>query len=333
MEGFSIISEYAEDEISQITVQDQIKYIALIGMGASIANTKALLCFAELKKPIIFLDSLERDVLDESLVYLDRSNTLFVAISKSGTTDEVLKITQYIIEHKIKNPLIYYVSDNKDTDLAKFILHVANGHYIRYEKSLSGRFSILQNASILPLYLAGANLAALTNKIKEATSKAREDSLAEFISSNYAKNRNIIVLSVHNKKLVGLSEWIKQIIAESLGKNSFGITPVISIGSICEHSQLQLYLDGPDDKMYYIIPYLPQVGDNNLSQSHFIHAESFRKVLENAGRPVYAEKEAELSIIPKWMMTICAIAEQNNINPYTQDAVEKLKKLLHKSAA
>ena len=69
----------------------------------------------------------------------------------------------------------------------------------------------------------------------------------------YKKNYNISVFMPYSDRLDNLSFWYRQLWAESIGKNKMGITPVNALGTVDQHSQLQLYLDGPSDKFFTFI--------------------------------------------------------------------------------
>ena len=69
----------------------------------------------------------------------------------------------------------------------------------------------------------------------------------------YKKNYNISVFMPYSDRLDNLSFWYRQLWAESIGKNRMGITPVNALGTVDQHSQLQLYLDGPSDKFFTFI--------------------------------------------------------------------------------
>ncbi len=325
---FSVISDNVAKTILDILIDDNVKYVAVVGMGASNANTRALESFASLARPIIYLDCLEQEALDSSLALMNNKNSIFVAISKSGNTDEVIKILEYIVSTKIQDPTCFCISGDADSKLGRWAKKSHNFHFIQYEQSPSGRFSIFQNASLLPIHLAGGNLEALITKIKHSLDLGAEN-LIQFLNENLKLKRNIIVISIYNQKLMGLAIWLRQIISESLGKNGFGITPIISLASVCEHSQMQLYQDGPDDKIYYILPFVESGNSSPLNKAHKLHAEYFLQSIKNAERPIFIEQTLGIDIISKWMKAIYSIASANNINPYNQDSVDTMKKLYY----
>lgn len=323
MSQIQIISKFAQKALSALPFYDNI---VVIGVGASVSNSKALLPFFKFQKRICFIDTVEQEYIDEKLHLLNLENTILVAISKSGSTDETCKILKYILQNKIQDPICYFVSENENSELGKIASMSTQAIFIKYEESKSGRFSIFQNASLLPLVLAGVNNKKLFSDIIHASKAEYDDSLSEIITRNINSKRNMLVISVYNRNMLGLAEWVRQIVSESLGKNKYGITPVISLGSSDEHSQLQLYLDGPDDKLYYILP----IGTNEnseLSQTNKNHHQAFVNSLLQANRPVIMEEKLQLTIITKWVDAIIEIASQKSINPYDQPAVDKAKKL------
>jgi glucose-6-phosphate isomerase len=310
------------NEIDIISESDK-ENIILIGMGASISNTKALASFLKTRKKIIYIDSLEQEIIDEKLENMTPINSEVIAISKSGTTDEAIKILKYILEEKLKNPVCYVVSENPESELVKIAKLSANYHYIKYETSISGRFAILKNASFIPLIFAGSDIKKLPQISIDEESYM---TLAENLIENYRQNRKIIIISIYNQKYLGFAQWLCQIISESLGKNGYGITPIISQGSSDEHSQLQLYLDGGDDKLFYILAYNSET-NSDLSKAQKNHYEAFLKALEKADRPTIIEESIGFELILKWMLATEYIAKSQNINPFDQPAVDEAKKL------
>ena len=72
---------------------------------------------------------------------------------------------------------------------------------------------------------------------------------------HFRKGRNIITFMPYSGNLDSFSEWFCQLWAESLGKNGWGSTPLKAIGATDQHSQLQLFAEGPDDKLFlFIVP-------------------------------------------------------------------------------
>lgn len=320
-------------KLEKITTSDNIQNIILIGMGASTANSKALASFLEIKKKLIFIDSLEIEIIDQKLLGTDVNNSIIVAISKSGSTDETNYILKYILEEKLNNAICYVITENYDSDIVQIGNISKNYNFFEYEKSISGRFSVLKSSSFFPLILAGLPINKLP-KLEDDDQSFLD--LAQNLIKNYQDGRNILIISIYNQKYLGFAQWLCQIIAESLGKNGYGMTPVISIGSCDEHSQLQLYLDGPDDKLFYIIPneYEPDQPILNplkigydIRSSQAKHQKAFLNALRKSNRPIIIEEQISVNLTYKWMRAIIHISNEKNINPFNQPAVDDAKKL------
>ncbi|MDX1916478.1 MAG: hypothetical protein SFT68_00640 [Rickettsiaceae bacterium] len=327
MISFKVISESSANEISKISVNEAIEKIVLIGMGASNANTQAIMSFINYsKREILYLFSLEQYEIDLLLKGATSNNTLFLAISKSGSTDEVLQILNYVLS-KFPEARYFIVTSSLNSKLGNMTDKIKDATFIQYEETISGRFSILQNASLIAPYFAGGEPFTLMKQINY-NDNDDVNLLIEFMDSNTKRGRNIMIISFYNKKLEGFAIWLRQIIAESLGKNGFGITPIISYGSVCEHSQMQLYQDGPDDKFYYILSQEKIEQNHNLDFALQLHSEYFISFLRKFNRPIFIEKEVNINLLPKWMKAIEKFAEMKNLNPFDQDSVEQMKSLV-----
>jgi|GEM_PF-1975862 len=322
----AIISPEFEDKLKLESLAPEITTILVIGLGASVLNSRAIFACTKVSRKIIFLDSIEKNVIDDVLLGLTQSNTCVVSISKSGKTDETILILKYVL-NRLKNANTYLVSEDEQSILVKTGYQLSsNAKFFQYEKSLSGRFSVLLNSSLLPIHLAGGDISFISEQARNYENQVEAKALADMLLDHYAKGRNIIVLSVYDSNLIGFAEWLRQIIAESLGKNNFGLTTLISRGTIDEHSQLQLYLDGPDDKIYYLLP-------SNADSNHELglalnkHMNGFNKALEKALRPCVFEQEFSTRTICKWLLAVQYIAISQKIDPFTQPAVDEAKKL------
>ncbi len=326
-----VISKNEEEKLLSIERNDNIENIVLVGLGASVLNTRAIMPCVALKKKIICIDSIDSEQIDNLISRLTPQNTLIVAISKSGNTDETILILKYILSGILKNCTSYLVSENKDSPFVKQGFNLTeNAIFYKYESSPSGRFSVLLSASMLPLHLAGADIAPIASDARNFSDENNAIDFAENLLKSYKLNRNIFVISVYDNKLLGFAEWVRQIVAESLGKNGFGPTTLISRGTIDEHSQLQLYLDGPDDKTYYMLPFLNlrisnSEADNLLKESMQNHLYGFNKSINEAGKPCILEEDFGVNTICKWLVAIQHLAFTQNINPFSQPAVDKAK--------
>ncbi len=328
-----VISDEEESKLLSEKCDDSINNILLIGLGASALNTRALMSCVNLTKKIIFVDSIDSDQIDNLISELNSKNTVITVISKSGKTDETILILKYILAGELRNCRTYIVSENENSPLVQEGLSLStNAIFYKYELSLSGRFSIFLNSSMLPLHLAGGDIVAIANEARNFSKMQEAINYADSLLDLYRLGKNIFVISVYDSKLLGFAEWVRQIVAESLGKDGFGFTTLISRGTIDEHSQLQLYLDGPDDKIYYMLPFL----DRNVSSSDskkFLedamknHMKLFNQSIKNSGKPCEFEENFGVKTICKWLIVIQHIAKCKSLNPFTQPSVDKAKSL------
>jgi glucose-6-phosphate isomerase len=129
-------------------------------------------------------------------------------------------------------------------------------------QNVGGRYSVLSAVGLVPAALAGVDIDGLINGAIEMRNILLNDyesinlcyQMAEFQSAHHKAGININVLFPYSNKLKRFGDWYTQLLAESIGKNSeVGLTPITALGSTDQHSQLQLYSDGPDDKIYQFI--------------------------------------------------------------------------------
>ena len=129
-----------------------------------------------------------------------------------------------------------------------------------HEAEIGGRYSVFSNVGIVPAIIAGIDVKKIHVGVKDLLIKVKKGSfdehlkLAKLLKLN--ENSNLInasVLMTYSDALFYFGKWYLQLWAESIGKNGVGITPIHAIGTTDQHSQLQLYLDGPKDKFFSFI--------------------------------------------------------------------------------
>ena len=124
---------------------------------------------------------------------------------------------------------------------------------------VGGRFSGLSSVGLLPAAIHGLDIKKIRKgaaKISTETFTKNNSDVLKGASLNICsmqKNYSAIVMMPYVDRLEYLAKWHRQIWSESLGKDGCGNTPVVSMGTIDQHSQLQLYLGGPKDKAFTII--------------------------------------------------------------------------------
>ena len=235
----------------------------VFGMGGSSLSTKLLAQFLDpscLGKKLFIYDNPSPVKIKNVLFDLNiNRNDKFVFISKSGNTIETKYFLQIVIKilNQKKFPNIFnnfiFITENNDNYMKDFAKK-NNVLCFDHDPNIGGRFSIFSITALLPLILIGFSLTKILNSFKNAKSLFLKNhtKLSKFIfcSISYEKKYdlcNIVGLSYHDK-MNSVNEWYRQIFAESLGKNKNAKNYISSYGSIDQHSQFQLYIDGPNDK-------------------------------------------------------------------------------------
>lgn len=213
-----------------------------------------------------FLDNIDPELIFGLLETIDIKNTLFLVISKSGKTSETL--AQFLVAlERLRNldpkRQIIIITDPEKGPLREICKKEG---YLSFPvpPALGGRYSVLSPVGLVPPSLLGVDIDALILGAKEMLKRCKnnpEKSPASmFALSHYLFNKrgkHIHVFMPYAHALSGIAEWFCQLWAESLGKRYnikgeevfYGPTPIKAIGVTDQHSQLQLYMEGPYDKV------------------------------------------------------------------------------------
>ena len=329
----------------------KFKNIALIGMGGSILGAEAIYFFKKkINKKFFFFNDLDENKIINFKKKEKISNTLFIIISKSGNTTETLfnTFSLNIIKYNAKNIII--ISEKKN-NLLFDISKKFNLFFIEHKSKIGGRYSVLSEVGIVPAYLMGINILKLRSKILSFLTGTDEmflkmSSIYLSLILNSKKYKNIIFLN-YAPELEKFLSWCQQLIAESLGKNSKGFLPVISNVPKDHHSLLQLYLDGPNDKLFYIfsIDFKSKLKINSgktLHKKNFLNKKtlslvknaqknSLIKCLQKKEIPFREFKLKKISeevlgkMFSYFIMETILIGKLSKINPFNQPAVEQVK--------
>ncbi|MCS7202941.1 MAG: glucose-6-phosphate isomerase [Thermodesulfovibrio sp.] len=247
-------------------------YFIILGIGGSALGPKVILealsPFHNLRrKPKVFVyDNVDPVTFKNIIEIVDLKRTLINVISKSGTTVETLAsflILWKMIRDKKLNVRQHFVFT---TDPEKGSLRVLANEYgiptLEIPKNIVGRYSVLSPVGVFLAEIIGTESESLLEGAKDISEKALNDDLSEnsmaiFASCTYLmdtmKGRRILVFLPYSDRLKSLSEWFCQLWAESLGKEGKGPTPYPSLGTTDQHSQLQLWMEGPEDKVILFV--------------------------------------------------------------------------------
>ena len=237
----------------------------VFGMGGSSLSAKLLAQFLDpqlINKSLFIYDNPSPILINSNLSNFKISNKdKFIFISKSGNTIETKYFLHSIInilkQKKIKNIFnkFIFVTENKKNymkDFAKKNKILTFDH----DPNIGGRFSIFSITSLLPLIIMGYSLDKLIKSFLSAKDKfiknhkiLSQNILTSLKYEDINKIKNIVGLS-YNSRINSINEWYRQIFAESLGKNISAKNYISAYGSIDQHSQFQLFIDGPCDKHF-----------------------------------------------------------------------------------
>ena len=364
-------------------VEGRFDNILVLGIGGSalggLAVTEALLkpywnlLTSEQRNGlprIFFLDNIDPDSMNGLLDILDLKKTLVNVITKSGSTAETM--SQYMI---IKDRLEKELGDNyrrnivATTDKKMGVLRqLADQEGYKtfvVPDDVGGRFSVFSAVGLVPFALVGLDIDQIMNGIKDMDLALKNTDVFENIAAQNAlihylmdieKGKNLSVMMPYSSRLKYVSDWYVQLWAESLGKNKdkngndvhVGPTPIKALGATDQHSQIQLYNEGPNDKVINFIRVgefdntleIPNIfeytgigylGGKTINQLINAEADSTRVALADYNRPtvtITLDKVDGYNVAQLlYMLEVqTAIAgELYNINTFNQPGVEQAK--------
>ncbi len=303
-----------------------------------------------------FPDNLDPEAFGALLETLDPRRTLVHVVSKSGRTLETLaqlgalracwgkrtKLEHFVVTTEPKSPLREYAQKEGIQHVLSFPEHVC------------GRFSVFTASGLLVPALCGVPVNGVLAGARAMEARCRRDSMAgpagRLAAIHFAHDREygrpIHVEMIYSDALVPLGEWFRQLWAESLGKGGHGPTPVTARGATDQHSQLQLYVDGPDDKLYTFVRVdrmrsrqrvsqraePPLIRGRDLGEIFAAEAAGTREALLAAGRPLIDLRLPRVS--PRVVGEILLLQQYQTalagalygVNPFDQPGVEAGKR-------
>ena len=223
------------------------------------------------KMRILVADNSDPRMFAGLMENLDLKRTAVNVVSKSGSTAETM--SQYMVAKDVLTMALGKEEAARrivfTTDPEKGNLRLIAGSEpipcLNVPPNVGGRYSVFSAVGLLPLACAGHDIKALLKGAADMAARAAEQELlknpsylfAQLASHFFNRGRNILVMMPYASDLFGLSQWFAQLWAESLGKAkslsgeevNTGQTPVAAVGATDQHSQLQLYMEGPKDKL------------------------------------------------------------------------------------
>lgn len=300
-----IMSQSLVDELNaeRDTIDRRFDTIAIIGIGGSSLGIKAierlLRPSTQNAKKIVYLENSDPVSIISEINEIDKLKTLFIVISKSGGTVETLSIFKRLIvtfNLSLENSDQIYIVSDEDSILSRF----ADEHKLRrfaIPSNVGGRFSVLSAVGIVPLTLAGFDTKAILLGgeifLKQFWNREEDHMLqkaAYYVtrSADYPMN----VLFAYSDAFEEFGKWVVQLWGESLGKKNHrgervGLTPISLIGSVDQHSFLQLVIEGPLNKTVTFMSIkhsedhlmIPDLSLKHLEKSDFVNGKSFNELI------------------------------------------------------
>ena len=284
------------------------------------------------------MDNLDSYRLKKLSVIIDQKKSLFIIISKTGNTLETLTNKNFF-KNKISQNNSIIITEKGNSKLNKFskdkkILNVEHKKYI------GGRYSVLSEVGMLPAYLMGLKIKKIRENLSKYFKNNDKKLLCEsssIMSQNYlSKKVSSIIFFNYCSQLNNFVYWCQQLMAESLGKNGKGILPVLSEAPKDHHSLLQLYLDGPKDKIFYIISAKDRF---NKKVDKIVKAQrnALIQVLKKKRIPfrvIHINNFSESTIgelFSYFILETILIANLIKVNAFNQPAVEEVKNFTKKN--
>jgi len=332
---------------------NNFRTVVVIGMGGSILGAKAIYSFLKhkVKKKFVFIDNLDQDFLNKIKQECKLAKTLFLIVSKSGNTNETIINSSYF-KSFFKKSNVIIISENKNNILYKFAKS-KGFDFIKHNPFIGGRYSVFSEVGMLPAYLMGLNPKNFKKNLpKFLNSKKTLSNSIKQLSKIKIKKFKVVILFNYVPELNDFLFWLQQLLAESLGKKKKGFIPVVSNAPKDHHSLLQLYLDGPKDKIFYVF-------SSKSKKSLKLNCDVFGKEMSYLNKKSYqdvkiSQKNAFIEILKKnripfreivikkfdentlgklfllFIFETIALGKMMKINPFDQPAVEKIKILTKK---
>jgi glucose-6-phosphate isomerase len=348
--------------------------ILILGTGGSSLGARALYGLVDRgfgppsgTPRLHFVDNVDPDSLEVLLANLDLAQAGILAVSKSGETAETLAQLLVLLprleavvgggELGRRMAVITGPGDNPLAALA--------GRYgclrLTQDADLGGRFSVLSAVGLVPAMIAGLDGEALRAGAQDVlhvslAAERPDDSapaLGAAIAVGLLHERWVTqnVFMAYADRLAPFGLWYRQLWAESLGKKGTGITPIVAHGAPDQHSQLQLYLAGPWDKLFTLVRLetgglgprmdpetagdgpLSYLGGHTAGDLLDAMAEATAKTLVRSGRPVRQIRLEKLNeyvfggLFMHFMLETVIAADLLNVDAFDQPAVDESKRL------
>ncbi len=317
--------------------------IRLIGIGGSSLGAQSIYKFLgdRVKKKFSFFDN-----LNPKQKY-NKNKATNLIISKSGNTLETISNANILINKNDKN---IFLTENKSSYLFN-LAQKLKAEIIYHNNFIGGRYSILSEVGMLPAELMGFN----PKKFKQLNNLIKNKKFLNMLIKNTGSILNFVKKKKFNSIILNYDDkadcffkWYQQLVAESLGKKSNGVLPIISSMPKDNHSMMQLYLDGFKNNFFTFF-YCKEKKSNKfdkeklLSSHKYLGSHSIDGVIlkqKIATENVFRKKKIpfrsfELNLRNEktmgemfcfFILETILLGRALNVNPFDQPSVELIKK-------
>ena len=345
-------------------IRSEFDDVVLLGTGGSSLGGQAIAALQTTCAPRLhFMDNVDPLSFNRLFNQLDIDRTAVVVTSKSGNTMETMAqllwcLKQFSGREVSKHFTI--ITEHKNNLLRELAEHY-NIICLGHPDDIGGRFAALTVVGELPARIAGLDITALHQGAKQVyddTMQEKADAaplrlaIATAALREHGVSQSVLMPYIDRLELLG--EWYCQLWAESLGKQKMGTTPIRALGTVDQHSQLQLYLDGPRDKLFSLIllehfekdsvllapdiknSLLSLLRDRTMGDLLLAEQAATFTTLKNNGLPVRAfilqhlDEQVLGGLMAHFVIETLATAHLWQVNPFDQPAVEEGKQLTRK---
>ena len=316
----------------------------IIGMGGSILGSKTIYQFLKhkIKKNFLFIDNLQT-----TLNLQGKKKFINLIISKSGNTLETISNSNILITNNKKN---IFITENKKNYL-NTLANQMKAEVIEHNNYIGGRYSVLSEVGMLPAELMGLD----EKKFKRLNYLIKDKNFTNNLIQNVASTLNLVkkkkflsIILNYDCKSENLFSWYQQLIAESLGKKSKGILPLVSTMPKDNHSLMQFYLDGPKKNFFTFFSVSERnsskINSKNLLKSHsYLRNQNLKKIINSqmlATKHVFSRKKIPFrsfeilkrneqslgEIFSFFILETILLGRALKVNPFDQPSVELIKK-------
>ena len=321
------------------------KLYNLIGMGGSILGSEAIYDFLnhKIKKKFEFYNNLKSKNITKS-----ENKKVNLIISKSGNTLETISNFNLILKNQKKNKNVI-ITENKNNFLT-LLAKKLKAEIFEHKNYIGGRYSVLSEVGMLPAQLMGLNerkFKRLNYLMKSKTFTNLLIQNVNFIYKCISKGKKNSVILNYDEKSENLFKWYQQLTAESLGKKSKGIFPIVSSMPKDNHSLLQLYLEGPKNNFFTFFNVMNDKSQKLESKNLFNQFSILKK--KNINEIVNLQKRATENVFSRknipfrsfkalnrseetlgelfcfFILETILLGRLLNVNPFDQPSVELIK--------